>query len=88
VPATAFLAMGELAGGIGHAQRRARAQFADQFGEFANPASERRFQDLIASAGQDRSAQDPGAQDRGAQDCAGRDRAGQNGARQDRGAGR
>jgi hypothetical protein len=83
VPATAFLAMGELAGGIGHAQRRARAQFTDQFGEFASPASERRFQDLIASAGQDRSARE-----RSAEDCAGRDRAGQNGARQDRGAAR
>jgi hypothetical protein len=80
--------MGELAGGIGHAQRRARTQFADQFGEFASPASERRFQDLIASAGQDRGAQDCAGQDRAGQDRAGRDRAGQNGARQDRGAAR
>jgi CHAD domain-containing protein len=51
MPATALLAMGELAGGIGRAQRRARDEFADRFGEFASPASERRFQDLTESAG-------------------------------------
>ncbi len=73
VPATALLAMGELAGGIGHAQRRARDEFAGRFGEFASPASDRRFQDLIASAGQDR---------------AGQDRAGQDGTGQEGGAGR
>jgi CHAD domain-containing protein len=50
VPATALLAMGELAGGIGRAQRRARTEFAARFGEFASPASDRRFADLIASA--------------------------------------
>ena len=50
-PATALLAMGELAGWIGHAQRRARAEFAAQFGEFASPASDRRFQELTESAG-------------------------------------
>ena len=45
-PATALLAMGELAGEIGHAQQEARAEFAERFGEFASPASERRFLDL------------------------------------------
>jgi CHAD domain-containing protein len=68
IPATALLAMGELAGGIGHAQQRARAEFADQFAEFASPASDRRFQDLIASAGQDRASQDQASQDRPSQD--------------------
>jgi CHAD domain-containing protein len=51
VPATALLAMGELAGGIGRAQRRARDEFAERFGEFASPASDRRFQELTSSAG-------------------------------------
>ena len=51
MPATALLAMGELAGGIGRAQRRARDEFAERFGEFASPASDQRFQDLIESAG-------------------------------------
>ena len=50
-PATALLAMGELAGGIGRAQRQARDEFAERFGEFASPASDRRFQDLTESAG-------------------------------------
>ena len=49
--ATALLAMGELAGGIGRAQRRARDEFAERFGEFASPASDHRFQDLTESAG-------------------------------------
>ena len=48
---TALLAMGELAGEIGRAQQQARGEFAERFGEFASPASERRFQDLIGSAG-------------------------------------
>jgi CHAD domain-containing protein len=52
MPATALLAIGELAGGIGRAQRRARAEFAERFGEFASPASDRRFRDLTESAGQ------------------------------------
>jgi hypothetical protein len=51
VPASALLAMGELAGGIGHAQRRARDEFAGRFGEFASPASDRRFQELTSIAG-------------------------------------
>jgi CHAD domain-containing protein len=52
VPVTALLAMGELAGGIGRAQRRARDEFAERFGEFASPASSRRFLDLTESTGQ------------------------------------
>jgi CHAD domain-containing protein len=64
IPATALLAMGELAGGIGHAQRRARNEFAGRFGEFASPASDRRFADLIASAGQDHANPDRAGQDR------------------------
>jgi CHAD domain-containing protein len=80
VPATAFLAMGELAGWLGHAQQRARDEFAGRFGEFASPASERRFADLVASAGQDRSA-DPdsgaGRDCKAGHDPAGVDRAGQ-----------
>ncbi len=51
VPATALLAMGELAGGIGRAQQRARDEFAERFGEFASPGSDRRFQELTESAG-------------------------------------
>jgi CHAD domain-containing protein len=51
MPATALLAMGELAGGIGRAQGRARAEFAERFAEFASPASDRRFHDLTESAG-------------------------------------
>jgi CHAD domain-containing protein len=51
MPATALLAMGELAGEIGRAQRRARDEFAERFGEFASPASDQRFQDLTESAG-------------------------------------
>jgi hypothetical protein len=53
--------MGELAGGIGHAQQRARNEFAGRFEEFASPASDRRFADLITSAGQDHAGQDRGA---------------------------
>ena len=52
VPATALLAMGELAGWIGRAQGRARAEFAERFAEFASPASDRRFQDLTEGAAQ------------------------------------
>ena len=95
VPATALLAMGELAGGIGHAQRRARDEFAGRFGEFASPASDRRFQDLLASAGQDRAGQDRAGQAGpecgprpSGPDRAGQDRAGQNGAAHDHGASR
>ena len=90
VPATAFLAMGELAGGIGHAQRRARDEFAGRFGEFASPASDRRFQDLIASAGQNRAGQDRAGQNHsaGREQGAGQDRPGPGRAGQEHGAGR
>jgi CHAD domain-containing protein len=88
VPATAFLAMGELAGGLGHAQQRARDEFAGRFGEFASPASERRFADLIASAGQDPAAQDCAGPDRGGPDPAGPDPAGPDRAGQEHGAAR
>jgi CHAD domain-containing protein len=73
VPATALLAMGELAGRIGHAQRRARHEFAGRFGEFASPASDRRFEDLIASAGQNRAGQNRAGQNRAGQERAGQD---------------
>jgi CHAD domain-containing protein len=88
VPATAFLAMGELAGSLGHAQRQARDEFAGRFGEFASPASERRFADLIASAGQDPAAQDCAGPDRGGPDPAGPDPAGPDRAGQEHGAAR
>jgi CHAD domain-containing protein len=61
VPATALLAMGELAGGIGRAQRRARDEFAERFGEFASPASDHRFRDLTESAGRTGEAAPDGA---------------------------
>jgi CHAD domain-containing protein len=88
VPATAFLAMGELAGSLGHAQRQARDEFAGRFGEFASPASERRFADLIASAGQDPAAQDCAGPDRAGPDRAGPDPAGPDRAGQEHGAAR
>ena len=47
VPASALLAMGELAGQLGLAQQRARDRFAGQFREFASPASEHRFRALM-----------------------------------------
>jgi CHAD domain-containing protein len=50
VPATALLAMGELAGQLGLAQQRARDQFAGQFRSFAGPASEHRFHALMGGA--------------------------------------
>ena len=47
VPATALLAMGELAGQVGLRERRARQEFADRFGEFASLDSEQRFRALV-----------------------------------------
>jgi CHAD domain-containing protein len=47
MPATALLAMGELAGQLGLSQQRARAEFAGQFRRFADPASEHRFRAMI-----------------------------------------
>ncbi len=50
VPATALLAMGELAGQVGLRERRARQEFAGQFGDFASPLSEQRFRALIGGS--------------------------------------
>lgn len=49
-PATALLAMGELAGQLGLRQQQARDEFAGRFHEFASPASERRFRVLTGRA--------------------------------------
>ena len=51
VPATALLAMGELAGKIARRERRARSEFADRFADFASPASQHRFRALTSGAG-------------------------------------
>ena len=47
-PATALLAMGELAGQLGLRQQAARDEFAGRFHDFASRASERRFRVLTA----------------------------------------
>ncbi len=49
-PATALLAMGELAGQLGQHQLAARREFAGRFHDFASPASERRFRVLTGQA--------------------------------------
>ncbi len=51
VPATALLAMGELASKIARRERRARREFADRFADFASPASKHRFRALTSGAG-------------------------------------
>ncbi len=51
-PFTALLAMGELAGQLGLRQQQARREFAGRFGDFASPASERRFQVLTGGPSQ------------------------------------
>jgi len=51
VPATALLAMGELASKIARRERRARREFADRFADFASPASQHRFRALTSGAG-------------------------------------
>ena len=51
-PFTALLAMGELAGQLGLRQQQARGEFAGRFGDFASPASERRFQVLTGGPSQ------------------------------------
>jgi CHAD domain-containing protein len=48
VPATALLAMGELAAGVGLQQVQARSQFAGRFREFASLATQQRFRTLTA----------------------------------------
>ena len=51
VPATALLAMGELASKIARRERRARREFAAQFADFASPASQHPFRALTSGAG-------------------------------------
>ena len=51
VPATALLAMGELASKIARRERRARREFADQFADFASTTSQHRFRALTSGAG-------------------------------------
>jgi len=51
VPATALLAMGELASKIARRERRARREFADRFADFAAAASQQRFRALTSGAG-------------------------------------
>jgi CHAD domain-containing protein len=50
VPATALLAMGELAGQIAEREQRARDEFAARFADFASAANQQRFQALTAGA--------------------------------------
>jgi CHAD domain-containing protein len=50
-PATALLAMGELASKIARRERRARREFADRFADFASPASQHRLRALTSGAG-------------------------------------
>jgi CHAD domain-containing protein len=51
VPATALLAMGELASKIARRERRARREFAGRFADFASTASQHRFRALTSGAG-------------------------------------
>jgi len=51
VPATALLAMGELASKIARRERRARREFADRFADFASATSQHRFRALTSGAG-------------------------------------
>lgn len=51
VPATALLAMGELAGQIARHERRARREFAGRFADFASAGSQQRFRALTSGAG-------------------------------------
>jgi CHAD domain-containing protein len=48
VPATALLAMGELAGRIARLERRARREFAGRFADFASAANQQRFRALTS----------------------------------------
>jgi hypothetical protein len=50
VPATALLAMGELAGHIAQREHRARSEFAGRFADFASAANQQRFRALTAGA--------------------------------------
>jgi CHAD domain-containing protein len=49
-PATTLLAMGELAAQLSLRQRKARAEFAERFGEFAGPRGRRRIEALMTGA--------------------------------------
>ena len=51
VPATALLAMGELASKIARRERRARREFASRFADFSASASQHRFRALTSDAG-------------------------------------
>jgi CHAD domain-containing protein len=50
VPATALLAMGDLASHIGQRERQARSEFSSRFAAFASPQAQARFEALTASA--------------------------------------
>jgi CHAD domain-containing protein len=51
VPATALLAMGDLASHIGQRERQARSEFASRFAAFASEPAQARFRALVAGAG-------------------------------------
>ncbi len=51
VPATALLAMGEVAGHVGERERRARSEFSGRFAAFASREARARFGALAAGAG-------------------------------------
>ncbi len=51
IPATALLAMGDLASHIGQRERQARGEFASRFATFASHPAQQRFRALVASAG-------------------------------------
>jgi len=50
VPATALLAMGDLASHVGQREREARGEFASRFAAFASRPARQRFQALVAGA--------------------------------------
>jgi CHAD domain-containing protein len=50
VPATALLAMGDLASHVGQRERRARSEFSSRFATFASPPAQQRFRALVAGA--------------------------------------
>jgi CHAD domain-containing protein len=49
-PASALLAMGEIAAGLAIRQRQARSQFAGRFRDFASPASQHRIRVMTEAA--------------------------------------
>ena len=51
VPATALLAMGELASKIARRERRARREFAARFADFASRPAQARFRALAPGPG-------------------------------------